>query len=86
MMRVQTIGDKVDPAHSNKVFTARFHQSISYMMYSAGWDRQVNFWDLRSNKIVDKIGGKVQVSGDSVDVTRDNCYVCTGGGTLGEGL
>ena len=86
MKRVQKIGDSVDPAHTNKIFTCRFHPSISYMMYSGSWDRQIHFWDLRSNSIVNKIGGKVQINGDAVDVSRDNQYVVTGGGTLGEGI
>jgi len=86
MKRVQKIGDSIDPAHTNKIFTCRFHPSISYMMYSGSWDRQIHFWDLRSNSIVNKIGGKVQINGDAVDVSRDNLYVVTGGGTLGEGI
>jgi len=32
------------------------------------------------------IGGKTSISGDSVDVSADNMYVVTGGGTLGEGV
>jgi len=86
MKRVQQIGDSVDPAHTNKIFTCRFHPSISYMMYSGSWDKQVHFWDVRSNKVCNKIGGRVQICGDSVDVTRDHQYVATGGGTLGEGV
>ena len=86
MRKVQQIGDSVNPAHTNKVFTCRFHPSVSYIAYSGGWDKQVHFWDLRSNKILNKIGGRVQINGDSVDVSRDNLYVATGGGTLGEGV
>ena len=86
MKRVQQIGDKIDPAHTNKIYTCRFHPSVSYMMYSGSWDRQIHFWDLRANKLVNKIGGKVQINGDAVDVSRDNNYVVTGGGTLGEGV
>ena len=32
------------------------------------------------------IGGKTSISGDSVDISHDNQYVVTGGGTLGEGV
>jgi WD40 repeat protein len=59
MTRVQTIGDNVDKAHTNKIFTTKFHPAVSYMMWSGAWDRQVHFWDLRSNKLMNKIGGKV---------------------------
>lgn len=76
----------MDPAHTNKIFTCRFHPSVSYQCYSGSWDRQVHFWDLRNNKVINKIGGKVQINGDAVDVSRDNQYVVTGGGTLGEGI
>lgn len=32
------------------------------------------------------IGGKTSISGDSVDISDNNNYVVTGGGTLGEGV
>jgi WD40 repeat protein len=32
------------------------------------------------------IGGKTSISGDGVDISQDNNYVVTGGGTLGEGV
>ena len=56
------------------------------MLYSGGWDRQINFWDLRSNSVINKIGGRVQINGDAVDVSRDDRYVVTGGGSVGEGI
>jgi WD40 repeat protein len=53
---------------------------------SGGWDRQVRFWDVRANRMTASIGGKTSISGDSVDISQDNNYVVTGGGTLGEGV
>lgn len=53
---------------------------------SGGWDRQVRFWDVRSGTLSAAIGGKTSISGDSVDVSQDNRYIVTGGGTLGEGV
>ena len=56
------------------------------MLFSGSWDREVRFWDVRANKLSCSIGGKTSISGDGVDVSSDNNYVVTGGGTLGEGV
>lgn len=66
MTKLQTIGDKVTPAHTNKVFTCRFISPNT--MFSGGWDQQVKFWDVRANQMTHNIGG-VQICGDSVDVS-----------------
>lgn len=86
MKKVQQIGDKIDPAHSNKIFTCRFNVQAPNMLFSGGWDREVRFWDVRANRLANSIGGKTSISGDGVDVSSDNNYVVTGGGTLGEGV
>lgn len=56
------------------------------MLVSGGWDKEVRFWDVRANRLSSSIGGKASICGDSVDVSHDNNYVVTGGGTLGEGI
>ena len=86
MVRVQQIGDKVNPAHTNKIFTAKFNPQAPNMLVSGSWDRQVRFWDVRANRLNISIGGKTSICGDGVDVSYDNNYVVTGGGTLGEGV
>lgn len=86
MVRVQQIGDKVNPAHTNKIFTAKFNPQAPNMLVSGSWDRQVRFWDVRANRLNISIGGKTSICGDGVDVSYDNNYAVTGGGTLGEGV
>lgn len=86
MTRVQQLGDMIDPAHTNKIFTCRFNPNAPNMIYSGSWDRQVRFWDVRANRLSSSIGGKTSISGDGVDISHDNRYVVTGGGTLGEGV
>ena len=56
------------------------------MLVSGSWDRQVRFWDVRANRLNISIGGKTSICGDGVDVSYDNNYAVTGGGTLGEGV
>lgn len=56
------------------------------MLYSGGWDREVRFWDVRTNQLSSSIGNRTSICGDSVDVSSDNRLVATGGGTLGEGV
>ena len=55
-------------------------------LVSGGWDREVRFWDVRANRLSQSIGGRTSISGDSVDISHDNNYCVTGGGTLGEGI
>jgi len=86
MTKVQQIGDRIDPAHTNKIFTCKFNPNAPNMIYSGSWDRQVRFWDVRANRLMNSIGGKTSISGDGVDISSDNNYVVTGGGTLGEGV
>jgi len=86
MMRVQQFGDRIDPAHTNKIFTCKFNVNAPNQIISGGWDRQVRFWDVRANRMTASIGGKTSISGDGVDISQDNNYVVTGGGTLGEGV
>jgi WD40 repeat protein len=85
MLKVQSIGDKVAPAHTNKVFTCRYSRTSPGMLYSGGWDQQVRFWDVRANQMTHSIGG-VQICGDSVDTERGGNLVVTGGGSKGEGV
>ena len=86
MTKVQQIGDRVDKAHSNKIFTCRFNKEAPNMLFSGSWDKEVRFWDVRANRLANSIGGKTSICGDGVDVSSNNNYVVTGGGTLGEGV
>mmetsp|Transcript_4023 Transcript_4023/g.5356 ORF Transcript_4023/g.5356 Transcript_4023/m.5356 type:complete len:302 (+) Transcript_4023:125-1030(+) len=86
MQRVQQIGDRVNPAHSNKIFTCKFNPQAPNMLVSGSWDKQVRFWDVRANRLNISIGGKTSICGDGVDVSYCNNYAVTGGGTLGEGV
>ena len=84
MAAIQTIGDKITPVHTNKVFTCRFSFNPN-LLYSGSWDSTVKFWDVRANQMTHSIGG-VQICGDSVDITKDLNLIVTGGGNKGEGV
>lgn len=71
--------------HKNKVFCAKFSPLAVNLVYSGGWDRQIKFWDVRSDSLVNQING-IQICGDSVDMSQNNIQVVTGGGSLGEGI
>ena len=86
MTKVQQIGNRIFPAHTNKIFTCKFNPNAPNQLISGSWDRQVRFWDLRANEMTASIGGKTSISGCGVDISYDNNYVVTGGGTLGEGV
>ena len=87
MTLIQQIGDKVlKPAHTNKITTCKFNRNDDNMIYSGSRDRQVRFWDVRANQMSCSIGGKTSICGDAIDISHDNKYVVTGGGSLGEGV
>lgn len=39
MKRIQQIGDRVNKAHTNKIFSCRFNPQAPSMLVSGGWDR-----------------------------------------------
>lgn len=41
--------------HKNKVFVAKFSPLAVNLVYSGGWDRQIKFWDVRTDSIVQQI-------------------------------
>lgn len=69
MKKIQQIGDRIDPAHTNKIFTCKFNPNAPNMLVSGGWDREVRFWDVRANRLANSIGNKTSISGDSIDVS-----------------
>jgi WD40 repeat protein len=81
---IQQLGDCRGP-HSNRVFIVRYFPDSVNKLYSAGWDRTVNLWDVRSNKVFGAITG-TQICGHSVDISQDGNTIVVGGGSAGEGL
>ena len=69
MTRIQQIGDRIDPAHTNKIFVCKFNPNAPNTIYSGSWDKQVRFWDVRANRLSATIGSKTSISGDSVDIS-----------------
>ena len=73
--------------HSQRIFTARYNPVHVNQLYSGGWDRNVKFWDIRAKKLTMTLPQQIQVCGDSIDMKReDTNIVCTGGGSVGEGI
>lgn len=55
-------------AHSNRVFSIKFHKDENDIFFTAGWDRTVKIWDRRSKSgIVNTIYGP-SVCGDGIDL------------------
>jgi len=63
--------------HSSRVFAARFLTPSPAVVVSAGWDRTVQFWDLRVGHAVRAIFG-TDVCGDALDITSDGRQILTG--------
>jgi len=43
------------PMHKNKVFVAKFSPLAVNLIYSGGWDRQIKFWDVRTDSCIAQI-------------------------------
>ena len=66
------------------VFSSKFLPDSDNLVCSAGWDRNVKFWDVRSNSLTHNLQGP-QICGESIDVQKDGRIFATGGGA-GEGI
>ena len=47
---ITSIPKEKSKRHNNVIFSARFQPDSDNLIYSGGWDRQVKFWDVRSNQ------------------------------------
>lgn len=53
--------------HTNKIFCAKFDLENPNVIYSGGWDRNVNIWDIRSGgSLVGCLMGPL-ICGDAID-------------------
>lgn len=48
MKRIQFVEADDHIGHINKIFCAKFDQENPNIIYSGGWDRNLNIWDLRA--------------------------------------
>ena len=55
-----------EPGHSGRIFTVKFASYDNNVVYSGGWDKTVQFYDVRAGKITNSIFGP-EICGDSVD-------------------
>ena len=64
-------GDQI--GHTNKLFCAKFDLTNPKIIYSGGWDRNVNIWDIRAGgRLCGTILGPL-ICGDALDLnTRDH--------------
>jgi len=57
------------------VFCVKYDKRDSNIVYSGGWDKKVNAWDLRTEKLAFVLPGPF-ISGDSIDSSER--YILTG--------
>lgn len=57
--------------HSNRVFSLRFHPLDEHVLLSAGWDKTIQMWDLRTGGSVRSIFGP-HICGDSIDISGND--------------
>ena len=71
--------DEVDKiGHTNKIFCLKFDHRHPSVLYSGGWDRNVNIWDIRAGgKEVGTIYGPM-IGGDAIDVDSKHHVLVTG--------
>jgi hypothetical protein len=64
--------------HANRIQSVRGHPKDPNTVFSAGYDRSVQLWDLRMQKHAGSLTGAV-VEGDGLDVDNTGRYVLTAG-------
>lgn len=86
LQRVQFF-DKIDKiGHSNKIYCVKFDHRHPSVLYSGGWDRNVNIWDIRvGGKHCGVIYGPL-ISGDAIDVDSKHHLLVTGSLHESEGV
>ena len=53
--------------HINKIFCAKFDLGNPNVIYSGGWDRNINIWDIRAGMIPKATICGPFVCGDAID-------------------
>jgi WD40 repeat protein len=61
-------------SHSNRIFALKFLANEPNLLLSAGWDANVNVWDLREKKQISSFY-TIRVSGDSLDFKNGQLLV-----------
>ena len=65
-----------EPGHSGRIFCLKFHPENDNMLVTGGWDKTIQFYDVRGGKICHSIYGP-EICGDSIDLNGN--FVLTGG-------
>ena len=65
-----------EPGHSGRIFCVKFHPENDNMLVTGGWDKTVQFYDVRGSKICHSIYGP-EICGDSLDISGN--FLLTGG-------
>jgi len=55
------------PGHNNRIFSLCFHKEIPNLLASGGWDKTVQFYDLRTGSVTNSIFSG-QICGDAIDL------------------
>lgn len=65
------------PGHSNRVFCVKFDPLDENVLFSGGWDKTVQIYDMRQKGPVMSMLGPM-ITGDSIDVNKDDHTLLTG--------
>ena len=63
-------GGKTHPGHSNRVFALHYHKTMPNLLFSAGWDNTIQFYDMRMQRNFGYAYGP-NVTGDALDSYGD---------------
>ena len=56
------------PGHSGRIFCVKFFPNTTSTIYSAGWDKTIQFYDTRTCKVANSIYGP-EICGDAIDIS-----------------
>ena len=68
------------PGHSSRIFCVKFNPDNVNTIISGGWDKTIQFYDVREGKIVNSIYGP-QICGEALDISGN--YILSGAWSTG---
>ena len=69
-----------EPGHSGRIFCVKFHPENDNMLVTGGWDKTLQFYDVRGGKICHSIYGP-EICGEGIDISQN--FVLTGAWSTG---
>jgi len=86
LQKISSYEDADDLGHKNKLFCTKFDIENPNIVYSGGWDRNLNIWDIRAGQGLQGTIYGPMICGEGIDVNPKTHQILTGSQTPDEPL